>query len=218
MLVRQLFPVAGPSGRTDVDRTLSQPFVNCNFPDEWCSDHLAGDHRQLERRFIAKMERSDWWRPPQDLRYQYAADQRFTSGVRLYRATAGRTVFYTRQEADQAIGRYIDGFYNPVPRHSARDFTSLAPFEKTAAERTNASPLKWGKSRPRETVVGGLPTFADQPGKSLSSRQCRALRYCWRGARILVPSLKAGRAELCSLSRRPTVRAAQSCGIAEHEI
>ena len=25
-----------------------------------------------------------------------------------------RTVFYTRQDADQAIGRYIDGFYNPV--------------------------------------------------------------------------------------------------------
>jgi hypothetical protein len=24
-----------------------------------------------------------------------------------------RTIFYTRQEADQAIGRYIDGFYNP---------------------------------------------------------------------------------------------------------
>ena len=25
-----------------------------------------------------------------------------------------RTVFYTRHEADQAIGRYIDGFYNPI--------------------------------------------------------------------------------------------------------
>ena len=30
-----------------------------------------------------------------------------------------RTIFYTRQEADQAIGRYIEGFYNPVRRHSA---------------------------------------------------------------------------------------------------
>ena len=45
-----------------------------------------------------------------------------------------RTVFYTRQEADQAIGRYIDGFYNPVRRHSALDFTSPAQFEKTGAE------------------------------------------------------------------------------------
>ncbi|HEY1978688.1 MAG TPA: IS3 family transposase [Xanthobacteraceae bacterium] len=45
-----------------------------------------------------------------------------------------RTVFYTRQEADQAIGRYIDGFYNPVRRHSALDFTSPAQFEKAAAE------------------------------------------------------------------------------------
>jgi putative transposase len=45
-----------------------------------------------------------------------------------------RTIFHTRQEADQAIGRYIDGFYNPVRRHSALDFTSPAQFEKTAAE------------------------------------------------------------------------------------
>ena len=45
-----------------------------------------------------------------------------------------RTVFYTRQQADQAIGRYIDGFYNPLRRHSALDFTSPAQFEKHAAE------------------------------------------------------------------------------------
>src|SRR5205085_2480448 len=38
------------------------------------------------------------------------------------------------QQADQAIGRYIDGFYNPVRRHSALDFTSPAQFEKAAAE------------------------------------------------------------------------------------
>jgi transposase InsO family protein len=43
-----------------------------------------------------------------------------------------RTVFKTRQEAEQAIGRYIDGFYNPVRRHSALNFTSPAQFEKMA--------------------------------------------------------------------------------------
>jgi hypothetical protein len=45
-----------------------------------------------------------------------------------------RTVFYTRQQATQTIGRYIDGFYNPVRRHSALDFTSPVQFEKMAAE------------------------------------------------------------------------------------
>src|SRR5215204_2122921 len=45
-----------------------------------------------------------------------------------------RTVFYTRHEADRAIGCYIDGFYNPVRRHSALDFTSPTQFEKHAAE------------------------------------------------------------------------------------
>ena len=44
-----------------------------------------------------------------------------------------RTVFYTRAQAAQAIARYIDGFYNPVRRHSALDYTSPAQFERTAS-------------------------------------------------------------------------------------
>jgi putative transposase len=43
-----------------------------------------------------------------------------------------RTIFYTRAEAKHAIGRYIDGFYNPVRRHSALDFSSPAQFERLA--------------------------------------------------------------------------------------
>lgn len=35
-----------------------------------------------------------------------------------------RTVFRGRAEAANAIGRYIDGFYNPVRRHWALDFIS----------------------------------------------------------------------------------------------
>jgi putative transposase len=44
-----------------------------------------------------------------------------------------RTVFYSRSEAEQAIARYIDGFYNHVRRHSALDFLSPAQFERLAA-------------------------------------------------------------------------------------
>jgi putative transposase len=43
-----------------------------------------------------------------------------------------RTAFETRADATAAIGRYIDGFYNPIRRHSALDFTSPAQFEKMA--------------------------------------------------------------------------------------
>jgi len=43
-----------------------------------------------------------------------------------------RTVFITRSEAEAAIARYIDGFYNPVRRHSARDFVSPMQFEYQA--------------------------------------------------------------------------------------
>jgi putative transposase len=44
-----------------------------------------------------------------------------------------RTVFSTRNEAEYAIARYIDGFYNPVRRHSALDYLSPTQFEKLAA-------------------------------------------------------------------------------------
>jgi putative transposase len=43
-----------------------------------------------------------------------------------------RTVFLTRQDATTAIARYIDGFYNPVRRHSALGYRSPAQFERAA--------------------------------------------------------------------------------------
>lgn len=43
-----------------------------------------------------------------------------------------RTVFQTRAEAKEAIGRYIDGFYNPVRRHSTLGYVSPAQFERMA--------------------------------------------------------------------------------------
>ena len=44
-----------------------------------------------------------------------------------------RAAFQNRAEATAAIGRYIDGFYNPVRRHSALNFISPLQFEKRAA-------------------------------------------------------------------------------------
>jgi len=43
-----------------------------------------------------------------------------------------RTVFQTRAVAKAAIGRYIDGFYNPVRRHSTLDYVSPVQFERLA--------------------------------------------------------------------------------------
>lgn len=43
-----------------------------------------------------------------------------------------RTIFQTRVDAKNAIGRYIDRFYSPVRRHSALDFTSPLQFERLA--------------------------------------------------------------------------------------
>ena len=52
-----------------------------------------------------------------------------------------RTVFQSRAEAKDAIGRYIDGFYNPVRRHSTLDFVSPVQFEKLTRQLLNRSPL-----------------------------------------------------------------------------
>lgn len=43
-----------------------------------------------------------------------------------------RTVFESRTEAKEAIGRYIDGFYNPIRRHSTLDYVSPVQFERLA--------------------------------------------------------------------------------------
>lgn len=44
-----------------------------------------------------------------------------------------RTVFQTRRDAEIAIARYIDGFYNPIRRHSSLDYLSPAQFERITA-------------------------------------------------------------------------------------
>ena len=47
-----------------------------------------------------------------------------------------RTVFQTRVEARKVLARYIDGFYNPLRRHSALGFISPAQFERHTASQT----------------------------------------------------------------------------------
>jgi len=44
-----------------------------------------------------------------------------------------RTLWPSRRQADNAIGRYIDGFYNPVRRHSALGYKSPCRFGAKAA-------------------------------------------------------------------------------------
>ena len=57
-----------------------------------------------------------------------------------------RAIFQSRAEAIAAIGRYIDGFYDPVRRHSALDFVSPLQLERQAAPKRKRSPLSQGKS------------------------------------------------------------------------
>jgi putative transposase len=43
-----------------------------------------------------------------------------------------RTIFTSRTQAEIALGRYIDGFYNPIRRYSALGFQSPCEFGAAA--------------------------------------------------------------------------------------
>ena len=47
----------------------------------------------------------------------------------------------SRSQAETAIARYIDGFYNPVSRHSTLDFTSPVKSRQKQCKRCRAPPL-----------------------------------------------------------------------------
>ena len=49
-----------------------------------------------------------------------------------------RTSFHSRRQAENAIARYIDGFYNPFRRHSALGYKSPVKFENEAKQETMA--------------------------------------------------------------------------------
>jgi putative transposase len=49
-----------------------------------------------------------------------------------------RTSFQSRRQATNAIARSIDGFYNPIRRHSALDYKSPIKFESEAKRETIA--------------------------------------------------------------------------------
>ncbi len=47
-----------------------------------------------------------------------------------------RTAFTTREHASEAIGRYIEGFYNSRRRHSSLGYVSPVAFEALRVEKT----------------------------------------------------------------------------------
>ena len=80
-----------------------------------------------------------------------------------------RTVFQIRAEATSTIGRYIDGFYNPVRRHSALNFISPLQFERQAAQTRKRSP----KSRSKSSSLSSIRTTAPAdctPCSAISAR------------------------------------------------
>jgi len=60
--------------------------------------------------------------------YDNAVAESFFASVK--KECINRTHFATRTEAYDAIASYIDGFYNPIRRHSALGYLSPIDFER----------------------------------------------------------------------------------------
>ena len=52
----------------------------------------------------------------------------------VFKTIKSELVWRTRRQAENVIGRYIDGFYNPTRRHSALGYISPIKFEAAVAD------------------------------------------------------------------------------------
>jgi hypothetical protein len=82
-LARQLFSIAGPNGRTDVNQTLLQPFVNYNLPDGWYLTSSPTITANWSAASLAALDRPGRRRRGQDLQDRWPANQCRAPGFRL---------------------------------------------------------------------------------------------------------------------------------------
>lgn len=79
-----------------------------------------------------------------------------------------RTVFLTREDASAAIARYIDGFHNPIRRHSALGYRS--PLGRTSSQMTTVCLSTFrGKSIPISHMGLAMPNTRPSCSASVSS-------------------------------------------------
>ena len=124
-----------------------------------------------------------------------------------------RTVFMSRSQAETGIAGYIDGFYNPVRRHSTLDFTSPVKFEAEAmqfgswfGERCRAPPLFLDGSTRRRSdsvLVLGAPAPRLHPRCGRSGRADALVPEVDRTDRVDLPAEQGEVGALRPRSRAP---------------
>ena len=133
-----------------------------------------------------------------------------------------RTVFMSRSQAETAVAGYIDGFYNPVRRHSTLDFTSPVKFEAEAMQTASTFP-GWvhdaverhrGADRLVRYALGvtdavqrlgaeGLPALVHGPCQALQGAHRRRHAADLRKERRRFPRRAVTHHQQTELSRRP---------------
>ena len=93
-----------------------------------------------------------------------------------------RRVFRTQVEARMEVFRYIEGWYNPRPRHSALGYLSPMRFEAAHGARVQPTLAPLAQS-PRPSSLEGAALYSAAPQRSLSIRQVEG------GQVITVPQL-----------------------------
>ena len=153
MLARQLFSIAGPSGRTDVNQTLLQPFVNDNLPDGW---YLSV--RRSSRPIGAPLRRSA------GLFRSAAGSARYSGSARSQSTPGSRFSIMSSGPAPDRTGRFV----------SRSSYCSRADAQRRGEKERRR---RWGLF-PRPG--GALPddggrTQRSQTGRTLP-RTCRRFR------------------------------------------
>jgi transposase InsO family protein len=80
---------------------------------------LVDEGNQIARRRAARLTRENNLLARQKRRFKRATDGEYAWPV----------VWQTRRQAEMAVARYFDEFYNPIRRHSTLGYKSPAQFE-----------------------------------------------------------------------------------------
>ena len=108
--------------------------ITCRTPPTGCihhtdrgSQYCSHDYQKILRQHGFKVSVSE-----KGNCYDNAAVETFFKTIKS--ELIWPVAWQTRAQAENAVARYIDGFYNPVRRHSSLGFQSPIAFEQKARE------------------------------------------------------------------------------------
>jgi transposase InsO family protein len=119
--------------------TTRQPSPGCIHHSDRGSQYCSIDYQAMLRKHVMLISMSG-----KDNCYDNVVVETFFKTIKS--ELIWPVAWQTRRQAENAVARYIDGFYNPVRRHSTLGYQSPVQFEMAGRECATSSPPNRGKS------------------------------------------------------------------------